>query len=141
MTRRARNGRRSGATLYDFRDADVMFRLAEEGDDEGWIETEYLAGALGFNGDHLRNVGIRLGWMRRYGMVERDEKRGLWRLSPGGQRVVQARLRAAAVRELEALPEEALIEAMSSVVQRYRFVDAMTAHLLRREFMYGTQPR
>jgi hypothetical protein len=89
----------------------------------------------------LRNVGIRLGWMRRYGMVERDEERGLWRLSPGGQRVIQARLRAAAQRELEALPDEALVQAMQSVVSRYRFVDAMTATMLRREFMYGTQPR
>jgi hypothetical protein len=133
--------RRSGATLYDFRDVDLMFKLAEESGDEGWLETEYLAGALGFNGDHVQNVGVRLGWMRRFGMVERDEERRLWRLSPGGQRVVQARLRAAAVRELEALPEEALIEAMSSVVQRYRFVDAMTAHLLRREFLFGTQPQ
>lgn len=137
----SRRRRPTHASLYDFRDVDVMFKLAEEGDDEGWIETEYLALALGFNGDHRRNVGIRLGWMRRYGMVERDDQRGLWRLSPGGQRVVQARLRAATARELEALPEEALVEAMSSVVQRYRFVDQMTANLLRREFMFGTQPR
>jgi hypothetical protein len=139
MSRRS-NGH-TGATLYDFRDVDLMFKLTEESGDEGWLETEYLAGALGFNGDHLRNVGIRLGWMRRYGMVERDEERGLWRLSPGGQRVIQARLRAAAQRELEALPDEALVQAMQSVVSRYRFVDAMTATMLRREFMYGTQPR
>ena len=42
-----RNGRRRGASLYDFRDLDLMHRLADEGDDEGWIETEHLARALG----------------------------------------------------------------------------------------------
>ena len=139
-----RNGSRPaahGASLFDFRDFDLMAKMREEGDAEGWLETELLARAIGLGDERLRNVGIRLGWMRRYGMVERDEERGMWRLSDGGERVVTARVRAATVRELEALPNEALITSMSSIVQRYRLVDAMTATMLRREFMYGTQPR
>ena len=142
MSARRRNGSRPhGASVLDFRDFDLMAKMREEGDDEGWLETELLARAIGLPDDSLRNVGIRLAWMRRYGMVERDEERGLWRLSDGGERVVTARVRAATVRELEALPEEALVESMSSILQRYRFVDNMTATMLRREVMYGTQPR
>lgn len=133
------NGR--GASLYDFRDLDVMHKLVEEGDNEGWVDTEHLARAMGLGDTHNRNVSIRLAWMRRYGMVTRDEQRGMWRLSRGGERVVAARLRAASVRELEQLPEDALVETMASVVQRYRFVDSMTATMLRREFMFGTQAR
>jgi hypothetical protein len=117
-----------------------MLKLEQEADDEGWIETEYLANAMGFNGDHHRHVGIRLGWMRRYGMLERDEQKGLWRLTPGGQRVIAARLKAASQRQLEALPDESMVEVMANVAARYHFTDSMTAHLLRREFLFGTQP-
>ena len=137
---RRQNGTRH-ATVFDFRDLDVMMKLEDEANDEGWIETEALASAMGFDEDGLRNVGIRLGWMRRYGMVQRDAKSGLWRLSPGGLRVTKARVRAATARELEALDDEAMVEVMANVTHRYRFADAMTAALLRREFMFGTQPR
>lgn len=135
----ADNGR--GASLYDFRDLDVMHKLVEEGDNEGWVELEHLARSMGLGDTHNRHVAMRLAWMRRYGMVVRDDKTGLWRLSRGGERVVTARVRAAAAHELEALPEEALVETMASVVQRYRFVDSMTATMLRREFLFGTAPR
>jgi hypothetical protein len=142
MSRRAsRNGSHHSASLLDFRDFDLMAKMREEGDNDGWLETELLARAVGLGDDHNRHMGIRLGWMRRFGMVERDEQRGLWRLTPGGERVVAARVRAATVRELEALPEEALIETMSSVLQRYRLADAMTATMLRREVVYGLRPR
>jgi len=134
-----RNGR--GASLFDFRDLDLMQKLLAEADAEGWIETEALARAMGLGDDHNRNVAIRLAWMRRYGMIERDENRGLWRLSRGGGRVIEARLRAAATRELESLPDESMIEVMANVTSRYHLADRMTATMLRREFLFGTQPR
>jgi len=127
--------------MFDFRDLDVLQKIVHEGDDQGWIDTEHLARSMGLGDDHNRNVAIRLAWMRRYGMVVRDDAKGLWRLSRGGERVVSARLRAATVHELEALPEEAMVETMASVVSRYRLVDSMTATMLRREFLFGTQPK
>jgi hypothetical protein len=130
----------SGATLYDFRDLDLMHKLEAEADDEGWVETAHMARALGFD-DSARNISIRLSWMRRYGMLEFDKQKHVWRLSPGGQRVITARLRAAQKRELEALPAEAMVEVMANVSHRYHFADRMTAALLRREFLFGTQPR
>jgi len=135
----SRNGR--GASLRDFRDLDLLQKILAEHDAEGWIETEALAQTMGLGDDHNRNVSIRLAWMRRYGMIERDEQRGLWRLSRGAERVIEARLRAASTSELEALPDEAMVEVMANVVSRYHHADAMTAHLLRREFQFGTQPR
>jgi hypothetical protein len=140
MSRRQPNGHRH-ATLYDFRDVEIMMKLEDEADAEGWIETEHLARALGFSDDDFRNVGIRLGWMKRYGMLARDEKTGVWRLTDGGRRVIEAKLRAATTRELQTINDEALIEAMTNVLHRYRHADAMTATILRREFAYGTQPR
>src|SRR5215467_12719726 len=96
-----------GASLYDFRDLDLMHKIESEADAEGWVELEHLARAMGLGDSHNRNVGARLAWMRRYGMVTRHEQTGLWRLSRGGERVVTARLKAAQARELEALPEAA----------------------------------
>ena len=129
------NGR--GASLYEFRDLDLMHKISAE----GTLQTEELAESLGLGRDHNANVGIRLAWMRRFGMVRRDPKRGLWGLSRAGERVVEARLRAAALDELQALPEEAMVATMASVVSRYRLLDATTAAMLRREFMFGTQRR
>jgi len=126
------------ASLYDLRDLEVMLKIEDEGDDEGWVETEEIARAFGF--DRARDVGVRLSWMRRYGMLEFDEKRKMWRLTDGGVRVTKAKLRAAKARELQELPDESMIEVVASVATHYRYADPMTATMLRREFLYGTQP-
>jgi hypothetical protein len=128
------------ATLYDFRDLDLMLKLKAEGNSEGWVETEAMAEALGFGEDRLP-IAQRLSWMRRYGMVEFDDQRRLWRLSEGGERVTQARLRAARSRAIEALEDEVMVEVMAKVTQRYLHGSPMLATMLRREFLYGTRPR
>jgi len=130
------NGHRRGASLYEFRDLDLLFRLAEAGGEEGWAETEALAELIGL--DDNRPVGTRLAWMRRYGMTERSRD-GLWRPTAAAERVRQARIRAAAQRTLEALPEESMIETMAAVTARYRLADPMIAAMLRREFLFGTK--
>jgi hypothetical protein len=134
------------SSLYDFRDLDLLLKLDAEGDHEGWVETELLARTMGLNlnGDRqLRDTGIgpRLSWMRRYGMLERNSETGMWRLTPGAERVIRARLKAAQARSLEALPDGAMVEVMANVTHRYRFGDQMMAQMLRREFLFGTQPR
>jgi hypothetical protein len=131
------NGR--GASLYHFRDLDLLQKILKEVDESGWIETSVLAGLLGLGEEHHRHVGIRLAWMRRFGMIERDEQKGLWRLSRGAVRVVDARLRAVTAQELLELDDAAMVEVMASVISRYRLADPMTATMLRREFMFGTQ--
>lgn len=124
------------ATLYDFRDLDLMLKLDAEG---GEAETWEIADALGFHDQDRRAVGIRLAWMRRYGMLEFDQERRLWRLSKGGERVTAARLKAAQTKRIEELPDEAMVDVMASVTSRYRHGEPMLADLLRREFLFGTQ--
>lgn len=128
------------ATLYDFRDLDLMLKLEAEADDEGWAETEHMARALGF-GDDGRPLGSRFSWMRRYGMLEFDGKRKMWRLTEAGQRVTKARVRAATSNGIERLPDEAMIDVMAKVTQRYLHGSPLIAHMLRREFLFGTKPR
>jgi hypothetical protein len=134
------NGHRH-ATVRDFRDLDIMLKLEAEAGEEGWVEVELLAAAMGFEEEGLGAPARRLAWMRRYGMVEYDRERRLYRLTEGGERVTQAKLRAGQSRAIEAVPDEAMVEVMSSVLTRYRHGEPMLAHLLRREFQYGTAPR
>ena len=133
------NGHRSRASLYDIRDLDLMLKIEADADPEGWVEATGLAESFGF--EHARDISSRLSWMRRYGMLEFDQQKHLWRLSPGGLRVSRARVRAGAARTIEALPDEAMIEVMANVTTRYWRGDPMTAHMLRREFLYGTRRR
>lgn len=128
------------ATLYDFRDFDLMAKVEDEADDEGWVEVEHMARALGFD-DDKRPIAQRFAWMRRYGMMEYDDQRKLWRLSPGGLRVVKAKVRVATSTQIERLEDEAFVDVMAKVGQRYRHGTPMLAHMLRREFLFGTAPR
>ena len=128
-------------SLYDFRDLDLMLQLAKRGDYEGWAETNDIAEAIGMGNGGVQNVGVRFSWMKRYGILEYSGEKKAWRLSAGGRRVVEAHLRAAQAKALATVPEESMIEVMSHVTSRYRHGDPMMAHLLRREFAFGTNPR
>lgn len=127
-----------GASLYDFRDLDLMLTIAEE---EKGISSMDLGIALGLGEEGSRAAAVRLSWMRRYGMVRFDEDARLWLLSASGERVTNAKLRAASAKTIEAVPEEALVDVMAHVTTRYRLGDPMVAQLLRREFLFGTQRR
>lgn len=129
-------------SLYDFRDLDLMLKIAHEGDEEGWVETRKIAETLGIpEEERINGLGTRLAWMRKFGMLEKNDDNGVWRLSRGGERVADARLRAAAAKQIDTIPEESLIDVMSHVTQRYRLGDSMTAEMLMREFRYGTHAR
>lgn len=136
----ATNGRRRHATLYDFRDLDLMLKIKAEANDEGWVETADLATELGFGEDRLP-IAQRLSWMRRFGMLEFDDKARMWRLTDGGERVTEARLRAAQSKSIERLPDEQMIDVMAKVTERYIHGSPMIATMLRREFAFGTRPR
>lgn len=122
------------ASIYDFRDLDLMMTLHAS----GGMTSRQLAEAMGIPN---AGIGTRASWMRRFGMLDFDEHSGVWTLSGGGLRVVEAKRRAAALRQVEDVPNEALVDVMSHVTARYRLGDAMLAAMLRREFAFGTSPR
>jgi len=128
------------ATLYDFRDSDIMFHLAAA--NGSGVTSLEMAELLGFDAeDGGRPVGIRLGWMRRYGMVAFDDRDRSWKLSRGGGRVVEAKLRAPELTVVDQMPDEAMVEVMAHVTSRFQRGETMLAHMLRREFLYGTKRR
>jgi hypothetical protein len=121
-------------SLYDFRDLDLLLRLSEDG---GMSSVQV---GETFSAD-ARAAGSRLAWMRRYGMVDLDSEAGFWTISAAGKRVVQSKLRAAQIAVVDKLPDEALVETMAQITSRYIRGEPMLAHMMRREFMYGTRRR
>lgn len=128
------------ASLYDFRDIDLMLKIRAETNGHG-IPTSELADLLGFEEGDNRPVGIRLAWMRRYGMVAFDESDRTWSLSAAGERVTRAHIRSSKITAVERLPDEKMVDVMAHVTSRWRHSDPMLAQMLRREFLYGTQRR
>lgn len=125
-------------TLYDFRDADLMAKVAAEGGADG-VTSHELTSALGMKDDDVANVAIRCSWMKRYGVFEFDDERRLWRLSDAGDRIVEANSRAREIPAIDKVPDEKLIDVMAHVTSRYRHGDPIMATMLRREFAYGTK--
>jgi hypothetical protein len=121
--------------MYEFRDLDLMLALQAG----GAMTTAELADQIGMAG-HAQAVAVRASWMKRYGMFDYVVP-GLWTLSAAGLRVVTAKRQAAALRSVGDVPEESLVDVMSHVTARYRLGDPMMAHMLRREFVYGTSPK
>lgn len=129
------------ATLYDFRDTDLMHHIAEHSNGKG-IASTALAELLGFDAeDGARPIGIRLAWMKRYGMVAYDDRDKLWSLTRGGLRVTQAHVLAPELKVVEKMPDEKMVEVMALVTSRFQRGETMLAHMLRREFAFGTQKR
>ena len=126
--------------MYDVRDLDLMLKLRDESNDNGEVTAQELADALGLS-DEVRNVAIRLAWMRRYGMLTFNEERRGWSLAAGGQRVVASKLKAAQAERIDALDDGQMVDVMAHVTTRYRYGDPLIATLLRREFAYGTAPQ
>ena len=126
-------------TLYDFRDVDLMHKVAAEGGAQG-VTSKELAEALGM-ADDVQAVAVRSSWMHRFGFFDFDEERRLWRLSDGGERIVESDRRASTIDRLAKVPDEQLVDVMAHVTSRYRHGDPLTATLLRREFAYGTAPQ
>jgi hypothetical protein len=113
------------ATLYDFRDIDIMFKIAESTNGTG-VSSPDLAEMLGFEAeDGARPIGIRLAWMKRYGMVAYNEREHLWKLSKGGLRVREAHLRAPELKLIDNMPDETMIDVMAHVTSRFQRGETM----------------
>jgi hypothetical protein len=77
------NGRRNGRvdmTLMGIGDSDILGIVDDLSDENGWTTTMAVRWQLGEDpwipavGEHRSGVGMRLGWLRRYGWLERGER-------------------------------------------------------------------
>lgn len=104
-------------TLEEFSDRELLFALEEHSDAEGLVSSLELAEGLGLSGlKHPRqNVAIRLSWLKRYGVVYREQETGRWGLTPIGERIMHGSLRAAERRAVADLDEGRLYAIMTAI--------------------------
>lgn len=146
--------------LVDFSDRELLLILNDVTDAEGWGTAVDMVVHMDFapSVEHpQRYVGSRLGWLYRYGAVEREHmydehnnprftKAGKprfsqrWRLTPIGAAVAMGRLKAAQQRTLEGLADDQLLVAMREITRLYRQAPGTAAALVKREWTYGSAP-
>lgn len=125
--------------LADFSDRELLALMQDVGDGDGSVSTADLATALDLKTKHpLTNVGVRLGYLRKIGMLERDTESQRWYMTPLGERFVHGHLTAAQRRALDAVRDEgsawAATESLASLLGG---ASEAQATMMRRQWQYG----
>jgi len=127
--------------LMEFSDRELLNVMLDVEDENGYVTTEQLMETIGLDHKHARScVGIRLSWMRRYGVVDRHEKKG-WTLTPIGRRIALGALTDEEKKVLRDLTSEQLMEATRVLTGRYQRVGATASTMMRRAWQNGTGRR
>lgn len=138
-------GRKSDALtslkLLDYSDRELLLILMEQSDaaEDGYASTSDVADALGIEGEHRRNcVGVRLGYMRRIGAVERDPNSqvGRWVPTPIGKMMATGQIKTGVQKQLDNLGPEAMLLLTRFVGQRQRQSPNEAGKLIEREWKH-----
>ena len=133
--------RPSSLSLMDFSDRELLNVILDHEDANGYVTSEQLLEGIGLNHKHAKScVGIRLAWMRRYGVVDRHEKRG-WTLTSVGRKIALGALSDDEKKVLRNLTSEQLMEATRVLTGRYSRVGATASTMMRRAWQNGTGRR
>ena len=131
--------------LVDFLDEEFLALVVDNADYEGWASSKMIAEAILSEEITTRNVGSRLAWMKKYGVVERDTRPGRtyrhWRLTSAGEALVRARFTKRQTDALHTVSDEQLWRLTAELSDRYEVVDDTTANLVRRRFSAAAQRR
>lgn len=130
--------KRQHLTLFDYNDRELLHLMMDEADADGWVDSRELARVIGMDKDHARSVGVRLGWMRRYRAVERKDGTRKWRPTPQGRALALGDMDRTMI---EGLAPEQLLMLTRLLTIRYKHAGDTAAHLIRREWRYGTHGR
>jgi hypothetical protein len=93
----ARNGfhqeppRGPDLTIWGISDTELLAIVDDLADENGWTFTVSVRVQVGENVEqvgHRSGVAPRLGWMRRYGWLERSPDTGAWRLTAMGHAIL-----------------------------------------------------
>lgn len=132
--------------LEDFSDPELLYALEDYADSDGLVSTHGLVEGLGLvanpNLKHpVSSVAIRLAWLKRYGIVRRDQESGRWGLTEIGQRVMHGRLSAAQKRLVEGLDGDDLLSIVQALGGRVVGASAESAKMAEREWRYSLAQR
>jgi hypothetical protein len=126
--------------LIDYSDRELLHRVNDLADDEGWVTAQQVAEAINLTHESpARCVGARFNWLKRYGAMHRDGQK--WRMTTIGQSLAFGNLNTVHAAALDSLPDDRMLALVRAVSNRYRAADGVTATLMGREWKYGVAQR
>lgn len=131
--------------ITDVSDREVLAILRDATNGDGQASTLDIATRFDYNtesGHPLTNVGVRLGYLRKIGMIERDADTRGWYLTQLGERFVRGKLTAGQQRALDALRDEGAAWAATESLSRLlgEASDAQRT-MMRRQWQHGWAQR
>jgi hypothetical protein len=78
-------------SIWGISDTELLAVVDDLADENGWTPTREVRLQLGENIEevgHHSGFGPRLGWMKRYGWLERSPETGAWRLTAMGHAIL-----------------------------------------------------
>lgn len=137
--------------LESFSDRELLLLLIDLRNEDGLVTTEEIADALQL--DHpnpYQCIGIRMSWMKRYGVVDHRTVRTrfnpsmkVWYLTSKGEGIAKGKLNAREERlfqHLHMFPEKGMNAAMA-LGDVYRSLSGVEAAMTRRAWRYATADR
>lgn len=135
--------------LSDFSDRELLRIIYDLSDEYGWVESVHLAEHLfptqvragrEDKNQALRCVGQRLSWMKRYGVVQRNEKdrKGTWGLTGQGKLLLTGAIPAHERKVIENLKENQLLDLTETLSMRYFYAGDVAATMMRRQWQFGS---
>jgi hypothetical protein len=129
--------------LEDFSDRELLFALEDFAGEDGLVSSQALAEGLGINAlkHPVQSVAIRLSWLKRYGVVRRDEESGMWGLTSAGESIMHGDLTKAQSRLLDNIDADRLFAVMHAVGGKLGSANAEAAKMAEREWRYNLAAR
>lgn len=145
-----RNGNRpERLRLLDYSDRALLAIVYDLGDNEGWVEVEWVADRIfGVRLSDkkrlhaIRCVAQRFSWMRRYGVMDKsDGPMTMWCLTAEGEAYVKGRKKDSVAGAMHGLLENDLLHAAHAIGERYSKASPIGKTMMRRAFAYHTAKR
>jgi hypothetical protein len=128
--------------LLDYSDRELLALVRDLQDEEGWTSTESLLNRLKLDHENpAQCVATRMGWMGRYGAVEKSDKGGKYRLSPIGEVMVSGKLTKTTEKVLDGIKPDQMLLVTRWLGERQRNSEDTAKSLIRREWTYSTASR
>jgi len=137
----------SDLQIKTFSDREILGIMADIGGEI--LASDLALRIFGLNGTDdedaklhaTRCVTARLTWMRRYGLVEKGEEKGIWSASRMGQALRRYSLGRSLSSAISNSPDVALMEMTHQVSERMLKEKDVAARAMRREFQHQVTRR
>jgi hypothetical protein len=126
--------------LDEFSDRELLALMIDLRDERGIVTSYQIADSLDPDAKHpTQCVGIRLGWLRRWQIVDRVD--GGWKLTRKGEKIAAGELQAEQLQAIESLSAEQGLDAALALGQLYQRIGYSEAVMLRRGWQHAAARR